>query len=262
MTEILNEYLTKKSSVLYLSKKYNLSYDKLYRFLKLNTKIISNRDRYSKANTSLFNEISSEEEAYWIGFLFADGNVYTKNGKSCISLSLIDMDHIDKFKSFIGVDNNIYKTSNGSYTYQFSSFEICQNLKKYGIVDQKSKNGIIETNFDSKYLIHFWRGVIDGDGWVLIKRFKSRNKIRIQPTIGICGTLDTCEKFINFLNKKNIKFNSKIRDHKSIKKIQFSDKVAISIIELLYKESNIHLNRKKDISTKILNNYGQRLDTL
>lgn len=253
MNEILIDYLENKDSILALSRKYNLTYNKLYRFIKSKTKIISNSERYVKVNQLLFKEISSEEESYWLGFLFADGNVYTKHGKNVISLSLIDKEHIEKFKSFIGVDNKIYETSNNSFSYQFSSIDVCDNLKKYGIIEQKSKNGVINiTSINKDLLIHFWRGVIDGDGWILNKKFKNRNKIRIQPIIGICGTLETCESFINFLKEKNIEFKAKIRNHESIKKIQFSDRVAINIIELLYKDSNIHLNRKKETTNQIL----------
>lgn len=92
------------------------------------------------------------------------------------------------------------------------------------------------------------------DGWVLNKKFKNRNGIRIQPVIGLCGTLETCQYLLDFLTERNIKFSSKIRQHKSIKKIQFSDSVAINIIELLYGNSKVHLDRKKETSNQILKN--------
>jgi hypothetical protein len=255
MDEILNDYLINKVSILSLSKKYNLSYDITYRFLKSRTNIISNRERYSKANHTLFENIMTEEDAYWLGFLYADGNVYTKNGKNTISLSLINKEHVEKFKSFIGVNNKIYDTSNGAFSYQFSSVEVCNNLKKYGLIDRKSTEGKLNfSNINSNLMTHLWRGIIDGDGWVLNKKFKNRNGIRIQPVIGLCGTLETCQYLLDFLTERNIKFSSKIRQHKSIKKIQFSDSVAINIIELLYGNSKVHLDRKKETSNQILKN--------
>lgn len=255
MEEILNDYLINKVSILSLSKKYNLSYDITYRFIKSRTNIISNRERYSKASHSLFESIRTEDDAYWLGFLYADGNVYTKSGKNTISLSLINKEHVEKFKSFIGVDNKVYETKNDAFSYQFSSVEVCNNLKKYGLIDRKSTNGKLNfSDIDSNLMRHLWRGVIDGDGWVLNKKFKNRNSIRTQPVIGLCGTFETCQYFLDFLAERNIKFKSKIREHRSIKKIQFSDSVAISIIELLYDGSKVHLDRKKETSNQILKN--------
>lgn len=255
MEEILNDYLINKVSILSLSKKYNLSYDIVYRFIKSRTNVISNRERYSKASHLLFKDVNTEEDAYWLGFLYADGNVYTKNGKNTISLSLIDKEHVEKFKSFVGVDNKIYETKNEAFSYQFSSMEVCNNLKKYGLIDRKSTNGKLNlSDVDPNLISHLWRGVIDGDGWVLNKKFKNRNSIRIQPVIGLCGTFETCQYFLEFLKERNIKFKSKIREHKSIKKVQFSDSVAISIIELLYNGSKVHLDRKKEKSNQILKN--------
>ena len=57
---------------------------------------------YSKTNkasinSNTFNIIDSEEKAYWLGFLYADGYV-SKIREFELSLSLKDLNHLEKFK--------------------------------------------------------------------------------------------------------------------------------------------------------------------
>lgn len=51
-----------------------------------------------------FEKIDNEEKAYWLGFLYADGNVSLKEDKIELSLAEKDLNHIKKFKNFIGLE--------------------------------------------------------------------------------------------------------------------------------------------------------------
>ena len=46
----------------------------------------------------VFDTIDSEEKAYWLGFLMADGYVRSDSNVICIKLSYVDIDHMKKFK--------------------------------------------------------------------------------------------------------------------------------------------------------------------
>ena len=48
---------------------------------------------------TFFNEINSEEKAYWLGFISADGHV--NDDEVSIQLSIKDINHLEKFKKDI-----------------------------------------------------------------------------------------------------------------------------------------------------------------
>ena len=54
---------------------------------------------------NIFKNINSEEKAYWLGFLYADGNVSLKDNSIELSLQSLDIEHLYKFKSFIKTTN-------------------------------------------------------------------------------------------------------------------------------------------------------------
>lgn len=48
-----------------------------------------------------FETINSEEKAYWLGFIAADGNVAKKMNSMRINLNEIDRKHLEKFRESI-----------------------------------------------------------------------------------------------------------------------------------------------------------------
>ncbi|UYZ23301.1 LAGLIDADG family homing endonuclease [Mesobacillus jeotgali] len=52
---------------------------------------------------NFFGKITTEEKAYWLGFILADGSVSKENRRNCITLSLSrkDKEHLYKFKKSI-----------------------------------------------------------------------------------------------------------------------------------------------------------------
>lgn len=51
-------------------------------------------------NEHIFDKIDTEEKAYWLGFLYADGAVGLIDNCVEISLKLLDAEHLYKFKTF------------------------------------------------------------------------------------------------------------------------------------------------------------------
>jgi DNA-binding transcriptional regulator WhiA len=123
-------------------------------------------------NEAVFDTIT-EESAYWLGFLMADGNINTgKTGNPRIALTLAERDreHLVKFRKFLNCSNQILlkivkvneKTWN-QYTLRFSSKNIADRLNEFGITKRKSLTAKSIGLEDNK---HFWRGVLDGDGYI------------------------------------------------------------------------------------------------
>ena len=116
---------------------------------------------------NIFSKIDSEEKAYWLGMLYADGTVHKTSGQVCLTLQEQDKEHLEKLKKFLGCNNKIsYDKNNNSYRLSFCCAEIAADLQKLGCVPQKSL--ILTFPNDSQvppeFKKDFMRGYVDGDG--------------------------------------------------------------------------------------------------
>lgn len=137
-----------------------------------NSDSLSNRRR--KVNDNYF-ETPNIENSYWAGFIAADGNIFQLPNpkwqkKLNIGLSVVDLEHLEKFCLDIGYFGKIHSFTNnkgrGIVSIQITSDKICDDLQRnFGIVQRKSL--ILEppsflTNMDM--VRAFIKGYIDGDG--------------------------------------------------------------------------------------------------
>ena len=51
----------------------------------------------------IFETIDTEEKAYWLGFMYADGYIGASRYSVGINLSLKDIDHLKKFCKYMGL---------------------------------------------------------------------------------------------------------------------------------------------------------------
>ena len=65
-------------SVIKLIKKYHTSYDTIKKIFDENNITIVNKQNRTKFNESIFDNIDSEEKAYWLGFIYADGYISSR----------------------------------------------------------------------------------------------------------------------------------------------------------------------------------------
>ena len=81
-----------------------------------------------------FETIDSEEKAYWLGFIYADGFVESKrinsNQKFGITLNNIDYDHLLKFKKSINATNPIKEYKGSGYNKDGIFVKILLTSKK------------------------------------------------------------------------------------------------------------------------------------
>jgi len=219
-----------------ISKIYNINRHNLSILLK--DLIVNKRRRKYFPNHNYFNNIDSEEKAYILGFIFADGNVYKNRIK--IEISNIDKDIL------ILISNQIYnqdlvkysKKNNKDYcSLSIYSENIKNDLAKYSCVSNKSKI-LIFPNINEIYYKHFIRGLIDGDGFISLKT----------KTIGLLATNNINQYIKSILNKLNIscfivkayKQDINILNELRVKK---QDSI-IKLINYLYDNSTIFINRK------------------
>lgn len=192
------------------------------------------RCRKYLVNDGAFDEIESQEQAYWLGFLFADGCI--AGNRLLLELSIADIGHIEKFLQFIGSNYPIFITTKDCAKITVVSNRITQNLVRYGCVEKKSL--ILQYPIVPTYLErHFIRGYFDGDGCIC--RCATQNRFEVSMS----GTLSFLERLAEALP---VSGNKILTNNGSTRKIKYGGTNKVKdILDFLYKDSTVHLDRKK-----------------
>ena len=241
---IINKYLNENYTLKQLGKEFNCSYPTIRNLLnKHKIKSRGNKQGYPR-DEFYFNKIDTEEKAYWLGFLYADGCVHSNNYE--ISVNITDREHVEKFKTAIKAFNhNITEIQdkrfqNAKTLYQFSirDKQLHQDLIKWGCIPQKSLLINKIPNIPRDYVSHFLRGYFDGNG--SLHYLRGTNNYRIS----FVGTKD----FLNDIQKElqtNVSLQSNIAGKAYVLQIAGRRQVE-RILNYLYNNSkeNNRLNRK------------------
>lgn len=232
-----------------LARKYKMSSIKICAILKLNNvKIVPagyHKDYNKKVNHDFFDKIDSEEKAYWLGFLYADG--YNNTDFYQIEFALKEEDEymVNLFKKSLSSTYRTIKKAvnlNDKIFYSFRhtvySKKISKDLEKLGCPKNKSLKLKFPTNDQvPEYLIsHFMRGYFDGDGCISGTKFM------------LNGTKEFLDKYVEIL-RKNTNISEAgywTMDGKSHRWSHAGKKDLKLISNFLYKDSNIFLKRKYD----------------
>jgi predicted transcriptional regulator len=251
----IDEYLVSINLSTYeIAQKYNIHYKTLLHVLRKNnltlkTKTIMLRKAKNKIkNSDFFDKIDTEEKAYWLGFLLADGNLHKNRRYIRIDLCTSDKEHLKKFANIFNqkVIDRI-RTRKNKICYEsyvnFSNIYVWESLYNVGL--RPNKTLVPNENIFEKipiYLInHFIRGNFDGDGCAF----------RNLKSIMFCGDYFYIEKLSNFFHiNLNIE-KKKIYYRKNYALIIYAIKEAIIIRDYMYHNSSIYLERKKEIIDKI-----------
>lgn len=183
----------------------------------------------------------TDDSAYWLGFLLADGNV-SKN-TICINLKTSDTKHLEKFRGFVGGNQVISVSKDPRVSrYAFGSKKITGDLAKWGIVPAKSYSAKVHQ--DLLMNRHFWRGMVDGDGSVVLKN----------RSVMLCGTQAVCESFLAFA-KTVVETEAKVAKVKeNLWRVHITcgRPDSVKLIEALYLDSNTYLDRKHTTAVEIM----------
>ena len=234
--------------------------------LKNNNIILVRSRRKYIVNDVYFETIDSHEKAYILGFIFADGCIYTNNNehKLCINLALKDKNHLELINEKMGSNYpiRIFSSTGGlgigpkwQCSVQINSSQLTNSLIDKGAVPRKSLILDWPKNVPSEFLNSFLLGYVDGDGWwtgsINIKGV-------IKPTLGLCGGssifLDKCSNYLaKQLNIKKAMVFSRIRKNSKSYQIAYSSlEDCRQLFAFLYKDNQLFLNRKYDRINKIL----------
>lgn len=196
----------------------------------------------------VFDTIDTEEKAYWLGFLYADGCVSDQNQIS-LELKLLDAEHLHKFKTFLQSSLEVKLDFGKLKRCRFSICNVhtASKLGELGCVPRKSF--ILEFPNENKVPPHlqipFIRGYFDGDG-SLSYNFTDTVKTHITVSTSFIGTKIFLEYLENVLSQHDIFFNwyHDKRHNDVIFTIDNNKSNSVKLLNLLYTNSNIHLDRK------------------
>ena len=209
---------------------------------------IVNKQNCSKFNEHIFDQIDSEEKAYWLGFIFADGyisssplregvkNVYQFE----ISLGIKDIEHLNKFKKFIEFKKDII-TDKSRCRFIVANKHLWITLNELGCTPNKSLS-LKFPNIPQNLIKHFIRGYFDGDGCIS----RHVHNTCVTPHIELLGTKQMLEHVLLY-SGISAKYKHDIRHSEETWSLEWTKDLGIEFINYLYNNCSIYLNRKYEL---------------
>lgn len=117
-------------------------------------------------NEDVFSEIDTKEKAYWLGFLYADGNVSSKGNRIGFHLAYKDFILLERFCDFVDGDRTKIMSYDNNKTacYYVYSNKMKSDLAKYNIVPRKTYIDEFPKFENIEIFLAFFLGAYDGDG--------------------------------------------------------------------------------------------------
>jgi hypothetical protein len=138
-------------------------------------------------NHEYFEDITTPEQAYWLGFLVADGTVIKTAKTYALRLELAERDaaHVQLFADAMGSDKPLW-SRRGCAGVSLDSWRLVASLERLGVGQRKSAT-VKPWDGPGHLMPHFWRGLFDGDGCIC------RSSGRWQ--MSICGSEACVQEF-------------------------------------------------------------------
>lgn len=227
-------------------------------------------------NQLFFNDIKTEEQAYWLGFIAADGNIYISKTTNSISIELAirDIEHLKKFNKSINGNIEVQERIRPSHSLKSGriiretktclirlySNQMSSDLINLGIVPDKTHQHKDIPVFKNELLdIAFLRGYFDGNGSIhvnkktksLIMDITSPNKKYLEY-----WRLYLFENY-NITSYIICEDQNKVDSTMPCFKLVFRGLTnTYNLGQLIYNNSNIYLSRKYNIYKRYLFEYN------
>lgn len=221
-------------------------------------------------NEHYLDNLSTEEQFYFLGFFFADGHNGIDQKMISINLQIGDKYILEKFNELFESNcpikerekfNTSYNKIQKSVFFSISSTYLVNRLLELGCPQNKSLSLKYPNFISSDFLKDFVRGYFDGDGTIGLREQWSNGPL---GRISFCGTKDFLTGLKNDLEKElkiysfrltqvteNETYNLDLAVQKDIKKF----------LEWLYKDSTIYLIRKKEKADIFLTTRNFNIET-
>lgn len=253
MSIIIDEYLNtpeNNRSLTKLGNKYGVKRQTISKWLKNNGYEVINYQNRCRMDETMFDNIDTEEKAYWLGFLYADGNISTVGNRLEINLSSKDLDHMLKFKKFLKLESEIKIDDNDP-----KSVKCRLSIRNKHMWNQLNDKGCVpckslvlkfpdKSIFKSQNLIYdFIRGYCDGDGSLGLYLHKgTQNHMCNLEFVGTENFLNGIQDFLGI--RGTIRNKSCTNWANQAYELRYCGLKARQVARLLYENSSIYMDRK------------------
>lgn len=223
-----------------------------------------NNNRINKRiKSDYFSIIDSHEKAYWLGILFTDGCIDHPAGRETrIRLSLQERDEhlLESYKECLGLDSKIitdcHKQNSVMKNVEFVDDQIGYDLARYGIIQNKTYL-CKHIEFDAipkDFIPSFLLGLFDGDGGISFNK-DNINDVSLGFTSYYQSIVEDFRDQIDELIRKDSHNKSFFT---SAWHVQWRGRIqVIKILDILYENSPVFLNRKKEKYLLLKNSISQ-----
>ncbi len=201
--------------------------------------------------------------AYVLGFFAADGYMtLNKRGANFWCIQITDGELLEWIKKIVGAEHKISeRVRKGNemtlYRLQIGSKEMCDDLRKLGFTEAKTKNMSVP-NVPSEYFSHFVRGYFDGDGnvWVGHLHLKRRT-----AHLNLSCTFTSCSKeFLEMLQVKLCQIGTLggyiYKTKRNCHRLTYSSGDSLKLYDFMYNHTDtdrrLYLHRKKIVFERYL----------
>lgn len=209
-------------------------------------------------DTKYFEKIDSQEKAYWLGFIYADGFVYSNKEHRTYELGIEigtrDKELLNTFvRSIKGnmkistrwkeesfYDGHKLKRRQISNVRVFSS-KYVKDLENLNLVQNKTYRQEFPV-VEKKYMNSFILGFMDGDGYISVSNDRA---IRVGFVNGNKLFLNYLKDYIN--NNLSLSTSSVFQESEFKSRFSVHGNNALTLLNVLYDSSDLYLPRKKDI---------------
>lgn len=251
-------YFSKKLSLTKIGMLFGCSGFVISKYIKNDGYIIRSASEAGKRwfiNEDYFDSIDTEDKAYWLGYLYADGCNNEKFNKVRLSLAENDKLMVEKFSYAIF---NCIRTKKYSHHHKnvqdliyvtVCNKHISEQLAKLGCIQNKTFVLTFPMWLKEGLYRHFIRGYFDGDGCISI--YKRNNSVTSRASLEILSTFEFLTFIAEYL-KLHFKINSSFsKRHKERNNNNYTFKISDqrqieSFLTWLYCDATIYLERKYD----------------
>lgn len=231
------------NSILQIASEHAVDRAKIYSLLNKNAVDI-NRLRL---NYNYFSKIDSEDKAYWLGFIYADGCILEHKNRLFINLSIKDKEHLLMFAKTI--ESNIMPlVYDDRVALSIHNKKMIDDLILLGCIPKKSLILTFPNFIDKSLIHHFCRGYFDGDGCV---NLANKEQKKAQLRISCVGTENFLHGMLREYGEQRKLRKTGTNKQASVFEIK-GNNVATKFCNWIYQDATIYLKRKKDIFDSVM----------
>lgn len=207
------------------------------------------RNRLYALNPYVFDNVDSEQAAYWWGFIYADGCVHKRS--LIVIIKWDDRDHLARLREFMQSESPIKEIiANNPASFspchnakiEFTDEHLASRLIELGILAGRTHPDRARNNMPHQSMRHWLRGFFDGDG-----------SARKNPNggLGFCGSQELM-LWIRKILSENVGTSPNIAlstvKHADIRYIRYSGRLqALKVADYMYNGATVWLDRKRSV---------------